>query len=391
MSAITIVGGGMVGLFFAKLLAQAGIEVTIIESKKANDARVSAINAVSKRMLQNLEIWPSINETAYSPLMGLKVWDGVGGAEIHFDGAQVGVPALGAIVENREIVRVLWESLEKDPVVNFICPARPQMLKHSENAFEIILEQGDVIATQMVVGADGARSWVREQMLSEIKERPYDQTAIIAEVETEKAHEQTGWQVFLPTGPLALLPLRDSNRCSIVWSTTAEQAKDLMVMDEIKFNNEINNAFGLRLGEIKRISHPKAIPLVMRHAKQYVKPGMALIGDAAHTIHPLAGQGANLGFMDAACLAQCIIDARTSKRDENSLRVLRRYERWRKGDNTLMLLAMRGFKELFSTSSLWMTQARNIGLNLTNRSNLLKNCFMQLAMGESSDLPEIAI
>jgi len=195
----------------------------------------------------------------------------------------------------------------------------------------------------------------------------------------------------LSDGILALLPLANPYHCAVVWSTETERANNLMAMTDTNFNRDINNEFGLRLGNIKLLNKPKAIPLVMRHVKKYVEPRMALIGDAAHTIHPLAGQGVNLGFMDAACLAQCIIEAKRQHHDIGNLKPLRRYERWRKGDNVMMILAMQGFKELFSASSTLITQARNMGLNMTNRSSLIKNFFMHIAMGESVDLPVLAI
>lgn len=395
---VTIIGGGMVGLFLAKILAQANINVAIVEANQPilqwrNNqfhSRVSAINAVSQRMLRHINIWSKLNKQSYSPLLALKVWDGVGGAEIDFDSAEVGAPALGAIVDNREIIRVLWQSLQDDPSVKFMCPNFCNKIESHNDLLKLRLDQGKAIHTRLVVGADGVHSWVRDQMPSELKERSYEQSAVVAVVETALPHQQTGWQVFLPNGPLALLPLAKQTQCAIVWSTTPQQANDFVSMGVESFNNEINNAFGLCLGKIKLISGLQAIPLVMRHVKHYVTPRMALIGDAAHTLHPLAGQGVNLGFMDAACLAQCIVEAIGRQHDFASLRTLRRYERWRKGDNSFMLLAMRGFKELFGGSSICLTQARNVGLYLANRSHLLKNCFMRIAMGETSDLPALA-
>ena len=393
---VTLIGGGIVGLFCAKLLAQAKIPVAVIETQPPAlqwenewDARVSAMNAVSQRMLQQIGVWSLLQHPSYAPLLALTAWDSMGGAEITFDSADVGASALGAIVENREIMRVLWEMLRQDAGVEFICPAQAVAIQKNEKSMCLILDQNKQINTQLIIGADGANSWVRTHMSCEVKTRPYEQSAVVAVVAIEQSHQHTGWQVFLPNGPLALLPLSSVHHCAIVWSTTEMQANDLIAMEVAAFNAEINNAFGTRLGEIKLINTPKAIPLIMRHAKRYVERGIALIGDAAHTIHPLAGQGANLGLMDAACLVQSIIDAKTADRDIGSLRVLRRYERWRKGDNSLMLLVMRGLKELFGASSLWVTQIRNLGLNVTNQSNLLKNYFMQLAMGESSDLPDI--
>jgi 2-octaprenylphenol hydroxylase len=398
MNTVTIIGGGLVGLLFAALLSRAKIPVTIIEIQEpllhkdeiGFDARVSAINAVSQRLLENIGVWQLLRPKTFSPLRKLIVWDSLGGAEIEFDCATIGALALGAIVENREIIRVLWQQLQADENVTMITQVTPKELIQRTDHIEIILDNEEKILTRLVVGADGGKSWLRQQMHSEVVEQSYEQSAIVAVVKTQLPHLQTGWQAFFPAGVLALLPLSDSHHCAIVWSTPTARAHELMLIDENQFNDELNTAFGLRLGEIKRQSAAQAIPLIMRHAKHYVQSRLALIGDAAHTIHPLAGQGVNLGLMDAACLAQCIIDAQQEQRDFTSLRVLRRYERWRKGDNALMLLAMRGFKELFNTTSPLIVQARNVGLSVTNKLDVVKNYFMRLAIGESQDLPHVA-
>lgn len=394
---LTIIGGGMVGLLLAALLADAKINVMVIEVKKpllqwdkaSLDSRVSAINSASQRLLKTIGIWKEIRSQAHSPLMKLKVWDGLVGTEIVFDSADVGAPSLGAILENREMVRALWQRLQNDPHVRLICPAKPLHLLLSDDFIELELNNKQKIQTFCVVGADGSHSWLRDKMKIELSERPYKQSAVVAVVKTENDHQQTGWQVFLPGAVLALLPLADPHHCAVVWSLPAEEADKLMVMDIRTFNIELNNAFGLSLGEMHCLNSPKSVPLIMCHAKKYVEPRMVLMGDAAHTIHPLAGQGVNLGFMDAACLAQCIIDARREQRDVGSLRVLRRYERWRKGDNTMMLAAMRLFKECFGTQFPLIVQARNMGLTIAHRFNFLKNCCMKIAMGETGDLPKL--
>lgn len=394
---VTIIGGGMVGLLLATLLADARIKVTIIEEKKpllrwnkdSLYSRVSAINAVSLRLLKKINCWKDIRKSAYSPLVKLDVWDSTGGAKIIFDSTEIGAIALGAIVENREIVRILWKILQKHPLVQFICPAQPHNLLRFDKFIDLELDNQKTIRTSLLVGADGSHSWLRRQMSIDIQEHSYKQSAITAVVKTEKSHEETGWQVFLPGGAtLALLPLANPYHCAIVWSVSQDKATQLMAADEELFNTEINNSFGLWLGEIQRLTKPNVIPLIMRHAKKYLDSRTVLIGDAAHTIHPLAGQGVNLGFMDAYCLAQCIIEAHHGKQDMGSFRVLRRYERWRKGDNVMMLLAMRFIKECFSTQSLLVVQTRNMGLTVINRLGFIKRCLMKIAMGESLDLPD---
>ena len=394
---LTIIGGGMVGLLLAALLADRKINVVILEAKKpllqwekeSLDSRVSAINSASQRLLKIIGIWKEIRSQAYSSLMKLKVCDGLGGAEIIFDSADVGAPSLGAIVENREMVRALWQRLQNNPYVELICPAKPLYLSPSDGFIELELNNKQKIQTFCVVGADGSHSWLREKMKIELSERPYKQSAVVAVVKTANDHQQTGWQVFLPEAVIALLPLTNPHHCALVWSFPTEEADKLIVMDRKIFNVKLNNAFGSRLGEIDCLNSPKSIPLIMRHAKKYVEPRMVLMGDAAHTMHPLAGQGVNLGFMDAACLAQCVIDAQQEQRDVGSLRVLRRYERWRKGDNTMMLAIMRLFKECFGTQFSFIVQARNMGLTIADRFSFLKNCCMKIAMGEIGDLPKL--
>ena len=395
---ITIIGGGMVGLLLAALLADEKINVVIIEAKKpllqwdqkSLDSRVSAINSASQRLLRIIDIWKEIDLKAYSSLMKLKVWDGLGGAEIIFNSADMGSPSLGAIIENREIVRTLWQRLKNDPYVRLICPVKPLHLLQSDSFIELELSNKQKIQTFCVAGADGSHSWLREKMKIELSEQhPCRQSAIVAVVRTENSHQKTGWQVFLRESVIALLPLADSHTCAIVWSSMIEEIDKLMMADKRTFEAELHNAFKFQLGEIRCLNSPKSVPLIMHHVKKYVRPRMVLLGDAAHTIHPLAGQGVNLGFMDAACLAQCIIDAQRERRDVGSLRVLRRYERWRKGDNTMMLATMSLLRECFSTQFPFIIQARNIGLAIANRFNFLKNYWMKIAMGEISDMPNL--
>ena len=396
---IVIVGGGMIGLLLARLLAKAKINAIVIEARKPLlrwnkenlDSRVSAINVISQRLLKTAGIWKDIRKQAYSPLIKLKVRDDLGGAEITFDSAEVGAPALGAIVENREIVRALWQKCQNDFYIEFICPEKPKQLFHTIDFVELELNNNRKIQTLCVVGADGGYSWLRERMSVEINERSYEQSAVVTVVKTENTHRQVGWQVFLPQGIIALLPLADPHYCAVVWSVATEKANYLITLNESEFDKELNNAFGLRLGKIQRITEPKAISLIMRHVKKYTDLRMVLIGDAAHTIHPLAGQGINLGFMDAACLAQCFIDAYRKNYDLGNLRVLRRYERWRKGDNVMMLVAIYFFKECFGAKFPFIIQARNFGLHIINYLNPIKNCFMKIAMGEMNELPDLII
>ncbi len=395
---IVIIGAGVVGLVLANALARANLPVTVVETSLPDlqwdnsqlDARVSAINTVSQQILMNLGVWNKIDPAAYAPLRALQVWDSSGGGAIHFDSADIGEPQLGFIVENRALVKALWETAASLRQVTILAPSQPFKIIHSLTQLQLQLEDQTLIPAQLIVGADGGHSWVREEMGISSHERSYEQQALVAVVHTVRTHQNTGWQSFLPAGPLGVLPLADNQTTAIVWSNTLLEAQRLMGLSVMDFNEEMSAALNRRLGAMTLLTPLKMIPLVMRHAQEYVLPHLALIGDAAHTIHPLAGQGVNLGFLDAAALAQVIIEARQKQHDIGSLRVLRRYQRWRKGDNTLMLAAMSGFKQLFAQNSSWIVQLRSRGLNLTNQLDCLKNLIMRYAIGRQGDLPELA-
>lgn len=395
---IVIVGGGIVGLVLAAALARANFPVTLVETKlpelqwenSSLDARVSAINAVSQQILVNLDIWQHINPAAITPLWGLTVWDHTGGGEIHFDSADIGEPQLGFIVENRALIKALWAHLAALPQVTLLCPGQPQKIIHNAAQLQLQLADQTLIPAQLIVGADGGHSWVRAEMGVNAHERSYQQQALVAVVHTVRAHQNRGWQSFLPAGPLGVLPLADPQTTAIVWSNTLPEAQRLMALTPLDFNQELSTALTNRLGAMTCLTPPQAIPLMMRHAEDYVQPHLALVGDAAHTIHPLAGQGVNLGLLDAAVLAEVLMTAREKRQDLGSLRVLRRYQRWRKGDNALMLAAMRGFKELFAAQSPWLVHCRSQGLNLTDHAGFLKNVIMRYAIGRSDDLPDLA-
>ena len=394
---VVIVGGGMVGAAFACALGDTLLNVALIEGhmpdlqwpKEQFDLRTSALSRASQRILQSLQVWPYIEAVRASAYTDMHVWDASGNGVIHFDCADIGEPSLGHIVENGVILAALYKRLSEIDNVTLFCPATPQALIKDLNGYRFKLEDGTILRTKLLVAADGSRSWVRQQAGIECQTHDYEQTALVTNVKTAKHHQHTAWQVFLPTGPLAFLPLSDGYS-SIVWSTTTSQAADLLAMGDADFKRALQTAFANTLGEITYAGERGAFPLRSLHANQYVKPGLALIGDAAHTIHPLAGQGVNLGFSDAACLAEVILDVVNQDKDIGELSVLRRYERWRKGDNLSMLTAMSTFKFLFGDRSPVLRLGRNLGLNLTNRMTPAKNLLIRHAMGLVGDLPKLA-
>ena len=395
---LVIAGGGMVGSTLACALSDADLKIALLESAPLehirpgaeSDLRVSAVNRASQRIFAAVGAWSGMTAWRVSPFRNMRVWDAGGFGQIHFDSATLGEPLLGWIIENRVIQYALLERVRQLPAVELLCPAALETAwPEDAGGWRVRLTDGREFTTRLLVGADGAQSKVRE--LAEIDTRgwSYHQKALVANVRTAEPHQETAWQRFLPTGPLAFLPLHDG-RCSIVWSTTPEQADQLLALDEYNFAQALTEAFERRLGEIVQVGPRGAFPLRLQHARAYVKPGLALIGDAAHVVHPLAGQGVNLGLLDAATLAEVLLDGLAAGHEVGALRVLRRYERWRKSDNLPMLGIMDGFKRLFGNSLPPVRLLRNLGLNLTDAAGPLKNAMARRAMGLEGDLPKLA-
>ncbi len=394
---IVIVGGGMVGSALACALGETPLRIALLEARPPGpapvtediDLRVSALTIASQRILQALHVWDHMPVQRLAPFRRMQVWDAQGSGSIGFDCADIGAAALGHIVENRVILAALWTRLHSLPQVQVIAPAVPMGLITDQHGAQVALEDGRMLRTRLVVGADGGDSPLRG--LAGIRTRgwSYDQRAVVATVRTEHPHADTAWQRFLAHGPLAFLPLFDG-RCSIVWSTTPRRADALLEAPEEAFLAELEEASGGALGRMLQTSPRAAFPLRMLHARQYVLERVALCGDAAHTIHPLAGQGVNLGLLDAAALAQVLQVAARAGRDIGGLKTLRRYERWRKTDNVSMMAVMDGFKRLFGIRWQPVPWIRNFGLGLTDRAPPIKNAIMRRAMGLTGDLPDLA-
>jgi len=394
---IIIVGGGMVGGTLACALQDSGLKIALIESAPPSevqaddpiDLRVSAITRASQQIFAALDAWDGMAARRISPFGEMHVWDAAGDGVIHFDAAELGEDWLGHIIENRVVQRALWERLQQAGSVELMCPASVEFLHREDGMSEVCLADGRHLRARLLVGADGAQSRVRHFARIPSHGWSYDQQAVVATVATEHSHRATAWQRFLSTGPLAFLPLHDG-RSSIVWSTTPQQAQQLLAEDDGGFRQQLELAFDAKLGHIESSSERAAFPLRMRYVENYVQAGLALIGDAAHTVHPLAGQGVNLGILDAASLAEVIMDAVAEDKDIATLKVLRRYERWRKGHNLMMMATMDGFKRLFGSDWEPLRWARNTGLNLTNALPPVKSLIMRHAMGRDGDLPSLA-
>jgi 2-octaprenylphenol hydroxylase len=391
---VIVVGAGMVGAALALALGRHGFKVALVDAhapqlewpQDGYDIRVSAITRASQQVFESLGAWSVMQAERISPYRDMHVWDAGGDGVIHFDSAEIGEPDLGHIIENRVIIKGLHHCLTEQKNVTPFWPVQSTRLSLNASHARLILADGTELQARLLVGADGARSWVRQQAGISVKGWDYDQVALVTWVKPEKFHEETAWQRFLATGPLAFLPLTNGY-CSIVWSTSPTHAAQLQAMDSDRFAQELQAAFENKLGVIEEVGPRAMFPLRSFETQHYILPRLALVGDAAHTIHPLAGQGVNLGLADMASLVQVLTEAQQQQRDIGSEKTLRRYERWRRADNRSMLITMDGFKRLFSTDQSLLRWVRNMGLNLTDRLPPIKRLIMQQALGR--DVPHI--
>jgi len=384
---VIIAGGGITGLTLACALGNTGLRIGVIDQREPQAftedyaLRVSAINRASLQVFNDAGAFERMQQLRVSPFREMHVWDSTGVGQIHFDSAELGLDTLGYIIENNVIQLALLAIVQQAEMIDWLCPAKIESLDTSEELKQLRLTDGNALTAKLIVGADGANSIVRKTMGIELVRKSYQQQAIVCTVATEYEHRQTAWQCFLPSGPLAFLPLADGS-CSIVWSLDETRVEQMMALDDEAFSGKLGESFEYRLGSVKTVSSRAVFPLGHGHVDSYVQQGLALIGDAAHNIHPLAGQGANLGIMDAACLAGVIADALQAQRQWSALHTLRKYERSRKGDNRLMEATMTGFKHLFGNDNPFLTEIRNIGLNVADHAGPIKQMLINQALGE---------
>ncbi|MDT3294765.1 FAD-dependent monooxygenase [Shewanella sp. SP2S2-6] len=392
---IAIVGGGMVGLATAIGLAQANLNIVVIDAGHTDAVvgeprlRVSAINKASQRLLENLGAWTYLDTSRATPYQKMAVWDKDGFGKIAFDANSISETSLGAIIENDAISFALAKRVAEFDNITHIENQRLERIAFGEREAWLTLANGDNVSAALVIAADGANSWVREQCKIPLTFWDYGHHAIVATIRTEMPHLATARQVFLKDGPLAFLPLYEDNLCSIVWSVPPERANELLAMDKVQFERNLTAAFDGRLGICQLESERQAFPLRMRYARHFARHRLVLAGDAAHTIHPLAGQGVNLGFLDAASIIEVISELQQAGKDIGDYAELRALERWRKADAMEMIAAMEGFKRLFEGTNPLKKAIRDLGLNLVDNVAGLKTVFIQQAMGNKSALPKL--
>ncbi len=396
---LVVVGAGITGAALAGLAAVRGVcapeRIAIVSdrfpaSPNADadwDLRVFALSRASESVLRECGIWQRMRADRIFGYQRMCVWEGRGAALgqgcVVFDCAEIGEPNLGSIVDAR-VLQAHCLQAARDAGIVFI-EAALQNLAATGTSSRIGLRDGRELRCRLLVGADGTESRTRELLGIESAGHAYHQDALVAHVRTEKPHQGSAWQRFLPTGPLAFLPLPDG-RSSIVWSTACREAARLRGLDSDRFNAELTAAIDGTFGACEIATPIAGFPLKLQYAVDYVVPGAALIGDAAHAVHPLAGQGLNLGLLDCAALVEVLCGA-TGAQAIGDLRLLRRYERWRKSENLLAAAAMDGIDRLFSNADPALTALRSTGLSAVGRLPFARREFARRALGLSGDLP----
>lgn len=383
-----VVGGGAIGAALALGLARDGLDVALVEARAPKpwrtsddvDLRVVALAADARALFENLGVWPAIAGARIGPYRRMRVWDALAPGELTFDAADGGEAALGWIIENALIQHALWTAIGAGANTRLLCPAEVAGVENDDDGVTATLADGTRLRARVLIAADGAESPLRAALGIDCDNRDYAQRAVVANVATTRLHENTAWQRFLPGGPLAFLPLADG-RSSIVWSLPQDEAVRVLALDDAAFRAELGAAFDFRLGEIASSTARAAFPLRMRLAKRYVAGRSVLAGDAAHVVHPLAGQGMNLGFRDVACLRRVLRDASERGGDIGAAHVLRRYERERRSENALAARGLDTISDVFNSSNPAVSAARGIGLAVVDRAELAKRFFASIAAG----------
>jgi len=384
---IVVVGGGMVGAAAALALSRAGFKTALVEARAPQpwlpqhevDLRVVGLAPSSIQLLDDMDVWTFIREARSSAYSHMHVWDAESGASISFDAASEGRQQLGSIVENNLVQWTLWQALEAAGVQR-LCPSQVMAFEAREDRIQLELDDGQSLNAGLLVAADGAASPLRQLAGIGTRGRDYEQSAVVAHLQTERPHENTAWQRFLPAGPLALLPLADG-RSSLVWSMPEDEARRVLALDDQAFLGELGIASDFRLGRILATSARAAFPLKLQLAQRYQAERFVLLGDAAHAVHPLAGQGVNLGLRDVTEMRDTLVAARLAGRDIGAEHVLRRYARRRRSADTLDALGLDALARIYAWQSPPMVAARGFGVRLLDRLSPIKRRIADHAAG----------
>ncbi len=395
---VLIGGGGMVGLTLGLALASAGLKTTVVDpvpaakaTATAFDGRVSALSYSSVRMLEALGVWDALKAHA-QPINDILVTDAkLGGRpspfSLHFDHREIGMP-MGYIAENRDIRKALFACADRVSGLTLECPAAASAFDVDARSVEAILDTGKVIRARLLVAADGRESPLRERAGLPVIAWSYSQWGIVATVAHERPHLGTAYEHFLPSGPFAILPMT-GNRSSLVWTEKESLVRSMLALEQADFDAEIARRFGAHLGATHAEGPRWSYPLRFHLARSFVADRFALAGDAAHGIHPIAGQGLNLGFKDVAALAEVVLDAARLGLDIGSAEILRRYERWRRFDSFALAAGTDALNRLFSNDIAPLRLARDLGLGMVDQIGPLRRFFMRHAGGDIGRLPRL--
>lgn len=389
-----IIGGGMVGLSLAVAAASAGLSVCVVDNQAPEqaldagfDGRVSAIAAGSARLLRSIGVWEAIEPDA-QPILDIRVSDGEAPWFLHYDHKAVGGEPLGHIVENRNLRAALHDRAGAAALIDHRAPAVLDHMVRNANGVEAVLDDGTPISARVLIAADGRNSGVRQQAGIQVTRRPYDQIAIVCTIVHERPHDGVAQERFLTAGPFAILPMT-GNRSSLVWTERADLAPAMLALEDDAFLDEVAWRFTDYLGALSLAGPRWSYPLELSWATRTIDHRLVLVGDAAHSIHPIAGQGLNLGLRDVAALAEVLVDAHRLGLDIGSRTTLAQYQRWRRMDVASMGMVTDALNYLFANDITPLKLARGLGLSVVDRIPQLKRVFMRHAMGLVGDLPRL--
>ena len=392
---VVIVGGGMVGAAVACCLGDSGLKVAVIEAQvpqafaneQPHDLRVSALSIASRNILDMVGAWQGVVARRYCPYKRMRVWENAG--DTTFNSDDINAQELGFIVENRVTQLALLERIPSFDNITLMLPQTINKINYDGQQSEITLADGQVLQAKLLVAADGGQSRVRQSVGLGVTSWDYQQHALVIYIETAYPQQDITWQRFVSSGPQAFLPLT-GNYGSIVWYQSPDEVRRLQSLPYEQLLSELVATFPDCLGQVNKVLGVASFPLKRQHAQHYVKPGVALVGDAAHMINPLAGQGVNIGLLDAAALAEVIVDAHKQGKNIADVSVLKRYETMRRNENLKMMTLMDVFYQSFSNDILPLKLIRNLGLGLAQRLSPVRNKVMKAAMGLEGRLPKLA-